>query len=960
MKKLSIIKYSSMKSQDGKETTISRGYESTTKEEAQSWKPARDKAHTTYLNTMIEMNKIANNNLTHVHMRKFCFFINNNRIIYIKIRYFVMNINLKSIINQLRSNDQTDIYNGYDQLINYVKFNIVESKSIIDIFEFIIPHLMDQEISDELHSKVLEVSNFMIDFFAEEHQEIIAVLLDTISQYGFIGNENNDIVEKVENLISTILKCGGLAAVDMLALLFSQWICDDSWRCRQHIVSLMTMAITSSLLDVSSLIAKYPDLIENVLSLLGNDMDDEELNQLVSIMHNEAKDSLERFILSTLKDKQLKSQLISKLEIHHPIVSTPTETTVRATKPTSSIFSSSIKQKPTLSSSTIKSNNNLSKSTTTRAIGSRPTKNNDPFGMLLLNQELDEEQLESKLKEIIDKLSDSSSDWSIKVNNLIKLQVLMRAGAADLPIFHSLFTKLRDPLISLVKDVRSQLIKEACATIAVVAEFMKSQFEPYVDRYIELLLTNVIVTIQIISQSSDNCIKSIITASKSIKALPRFAEMLKHSKSPVMRSKCHEYILLLLQIVSPAILEKQEDALERSIRAGVSDADPNTRKLARQSFLAYSAHFPHKTEQLLQSFDLSAKKLIIKEMQSFNPTYELLASSSSSNNNNNNNVPKQQQHFTKNNNNNNTNNHQVLFNSTKNPITQTTKITTTTTPTTTTSHQIRPLTTVLKPTLSKSTTSLAIANRPATPLNNVSSNVGLLKRKPITSLSSTTLSLSSSTTAKTTATTTTTAMIKPTSTLLQKRGFNNIDDDMIKSNLKHIKLDKENQHHNILHSRPPTPIVPLTTSIKLHSVKKPPTIPTSKTSQQFVSFFNNNSNNNSINIKNNNNNNYELKSSVSSVPTTTVNQQQLTISQLLGQNNINNNNNVNIRYNKANQQTTKTTLTSIMSTPPPASQQNRPNNYFQNSSKKAAMPNRTLMPLSSSINSELKISDLGL
>ncbi|EFA84023.1 hypothetical protein PPL_03096 [Heterostelium album PN500] len=36
-------------------------YESTTKEEAQSWKPARDKAHTTYLNTMIEMNEIAKN-----------------------------------------------------------------------------------------------------------------------------------------------------------------------------------------------------------------------------------------------------------------------------------------------------------------------------------------------------------------------------------------------------------------------------------------------------------------------------------------------------------------------------------------------------------------------------------------------------------------------------------------------------------------------------------------------------------------------------------------------------------------------------------------------------------------------------------------------------------------------------------------------------------------------------------
>ncbi|EFA82843.1 hypothetical protein PPL_04538 [Heterostelium album PN500] len=59
--KMTIYKYSAMKSQVGKETTISKGYESTTKEEAQSWKPARDKAHTTYLNTMIEMNEIAKN-----------------------------------------------------------------------------------------------------------------------------------------------------------------------------------------------------------------------------------------------------------------------------------------------------------------------------------------------------------------------------------------------------------------------------------------------------------------------------------------------------------------------------------------------------------------------------------------------------------------------------------------------------------------------------------------------------------------------------------------------------------------------------------------------------------------------------------------------------------------------------------------------------------------------------------
>ncbi|EFA79750.1 hypothetical protein PPL_07441 [Heterostelium album PN500] len=39
--KMTIYKYSAMKSQVGKETTISKGYESTTKEEAQSWKPAR-------------------------------------------------------------------------------------------------------------------------------------------------------------------------------------------------------------------------------------------------------------------------------------------------------------------------------------------------------------------------------------------------------------------------------------------------------------------------------------------------------------------------------------------------------------------------------------------------------------------------------------------------------------------------------------------------------------------------------------------------------------------------------------------------------------------------------------------------------------------------------------------------------------------------------------------------------
>ncbi|KAJ8869794.1 hypothetical protein PR048_028802 [Dryococelus australis] len=100
--------------------------------------------------------------------------------------------------------------------------------------------------------------------------------------------------------------------------------------------------------------------------------------------------------------------------------------------------------------------------------------------------------LEESLNQIREIISDPNKDWNKRVDALKKLRSLLIAGAAN---FDELFTHLRlleVPFQAIVKDLRSQVVREACVTVAYLSEKLRHKF----DKFAEGILPNLINLIQ--------------------------------------------------------------------------------------------------------------------------------------------------------------------------------------------------------------------------------------------------------------------------------------------------------------------------------------------------------------------------------------------------------------------------------------------------------------------------------
>eukprot|EP01133_Synstelium_polycarpum_P007764 gene7764-9108_t len=482
-------------------------------------------------------------------------------------------INL-TFIETIRSNDQSIVLNSYSELINYLKSNILE---------------------------VLEASDFIVDFLTEKDTPFIEKLLHQLTT-GFLGQEEKEIRVLVENIVGSIVRTEFGAQIVTKSLVKS--IKSSDWTKREHTLVLLAMAVSASRIEAKSVVDSglFGDIIMLVDDANGQ-ISDESLG-LIRMLYDE----LGRALFSTIKlddiEESIVDTILDALELQRSDLLAPAP----------------IKSKPLLQVQATTASRSISPlpplppSATTNNITTKPLKStkNDPLEIFLMNQDLTPEEFEARTIEISAKLADSTLDWNLRLIQINKIQILLRSGAGYLPNFMSVFQKLKEPLLLQVTDLRSQIIKEACTTICTVAEQTKLQFEPHADRYIEVLLKYVVVTIQIVAESCDKCIKSILSETKSTKVIPRFVEAL-NTKSAVLKTRIHEYIHLLLTLVPAADLTRHIADIERAIKAGLVDAIGDVRSTSRQSFIIFSSNWEARANQIYATTDPAARKLIDRE-----------------------------------------------------------------------------------------------------------------------------------------------------------------------------------------------------------------------------------------------------------------------------------------------------------------------------------------------------------
>merc|ERR1719412_2419544 len=205
----------------------------------------------------------------------------------------------------------------------------------------------------------------------------------------------------------------------------------------------------------------------------------------------------------------------------------------------------------------------------------------------------------NKIKEILTK---TSNDWKLRMETCAHMRSLIIAGAAQ---YEELFMGLKTLEVAFqvsVKDLRSQVVREACITIA----YMSQMLRPKVDRFLEALMQNLINLIpnsaKIMSTSGIVTMRFIIQHTHSQRFVPIICNNI-NSKSRDIRRHCCEFLDQLLHTWPNGTLERHVNILGEAIKKGISDADPDARSFARKAYWGFADHFKDQADHLLNSLD---------------------------------------------------------------------------------------------------------------------------------------------------------------------------------------------------------------------------------------------------------------------------------------------------------------------------------------------------------------------
>ncbi|RCN46261.1 HEAT repeat protein [Ancylostoma caninum] len=183
-------------------------------------------------------------------------------------------------------------------------------------------------------------------------------------------------------------------------------------------------------------------------------------------------------------------------------------------------------------------------------------------------------ELQSQLESIRQVLENSQLDWSQRVNSLKLLRSILINGGMDFE--NELITGvhcLEDALITSVKDLRSQVCREACLTVS----FLCEKLEASIVRLCEAILPATIGLIQnsakIMSSSGANACYFIVKHVEHPKLIPIVLSY-SSSKSKEIRKIVQDLVNQMLAIWTPAKLEKSLSGIIDCIKPfGIGDQE---------------------------------------------------------------------------------------------------------------------------------------------------------------------------------------------------------------------------------------------------------------------------------------------------------------------------------------------------------------------------------------------------
>ncbi|KAF9610019.1 hypothetical protein IFM89_019659 [Coptis chinensis] len=164
----------------------------------------------------------------------------------------------------------------------------------------------------------------------------------------------------------------------------------------------------------------------------------------------------------------------------------------------------------------------------------------------------------------------------------------------------------------------------ACHLLCLLSKELLGDFEACAEMFIPVLFKLVVITVLVIAESADNCIKTMLRNCKvALRVIPQLLIVLKMTAMQcsvpgifICAScfRCCDYALLILEYWADAPeIQRAADLYEDLIKCCVADAMSEVRSTARTCYRMFTKTWPERSRRLFSSFDPVIQRVINEE-----------------------------------------------------------------------------------------------------------------------------------------------------------------------------------------------------------------------------------------------------------------------------------------------------------------------------------------------------------
>jgi CLIP-associating protein 1/2 len=190
--------------------------------------------------------------------------------------------------------------------------------------------------------------------------------------------------------------------------------------------------------------------------------------------------------------------------------------------------------------------------------------------------------IDDLFKSINGTIGDKNMDWEKRVEALKKLRSLLMLNAQTNPNFPQQLKDLSIAFLDIMKELRSQVIREACITIAYMSKTLRNKLDHFCAYIFQEMINLIQNAAKVISSAGLLALKYVIRYTHVPKLLPIITSNLMQSKSKDIRSSLCEILIMIFEEWPTKALEKNQLLLRDALKKGISDADAEARRHSRK------------------------------------------------------------------------------------------------------------------------------------------------------------------------------------------------------------------------------------------------------------------------------------------------------------------------------------------------------------------------------------------